>query len=92
MDKDGYPEESELEEIRKWPYKDSQGLLKHIAEMVDQYGLCKETKPGHWVLSTGGWSGNEDIMGALQDNIMFWALCWQSSERGGRYIFEVNDG
>ena len=40
-------------------------------------------------LSTGGWSGNEDIMGALEGNDVFFGLYWVSSRRGGHYVFDV---
>lgn len=38
-------------------------------------------------LITGGWSGNEDILYALQDNIGFWNTYWQKTERGGKFTF-----
>jgi hypothetical protein len=41
----------------------------------------------HYV-STGGWSGNESIIGAMQRNDMMWHLNWVQSRRGGHYIFE----
>lgn len=39
-------------------------------------------------LHTGGWSGNEDIIGELQQT-WFWVLYWTESHRGGHYYFEV---
>ena len=42
-------------------------------------------------LTTGGWSGNEDIVTAIQSNYMFWGLYWQMSKRGGYHLFS-NDG
>ena len=38
-------------------------------------------------LLTGGWSGNEEIIAALQGNWTFWPRYWESSERGGRHVF-----
>jgi hypothetical protein len=39
-------------------------------------------------LSTGGWSGNEDIIQALRENEWFWTFFWQEERRGGHYVFE----
>lgn len=40
-------------------------------------------------MSTGGWSGNEDLIGALRENVLWWAFNWYSSKRGGHYVFKV---
>jgi len=40
-------------------------------------------------LSTGGWSGNEEIIGALRSNFILWSLCWVQSRRGGHYILHL---
>lgn len=39
-------------------------------------------------LATGGWSGNEDIVGAINGNKTIRALCWKLSARGGLHIYE----
>lgn len=41
-------------------------------------------------ISTGGWSGNEDIIEAMQKSLG-WFFSWVQSRRGGHYIFEVPD-
>ena len=97
MTKDGYPMEAELSGIRKWKIRtpqDAIDLVEYI-ETLWQYATC-----GYFVvfnksdsievkMSTAGWSGNEDIIGALRDNMMFWVLYWQKSERGGHYTFSI---
>ena len=89
MDHDGYPDEQELQRIREWSLEDLAGLLQFV------YGIWWASDWGWhqreriFRVSTGGWSGNESIIGALQDNQMFWMLCWQESRRGGHYVFEI---
>jgi hypothetical protein len=39
-------------------------------------------------ISTGGWSGNEALILALEANL-FWLFYWVQSNRGGHYVFEV---
>lgn len=57
MDSDGYPEESELQQIAEWPWQDIVGLLEFVQP--------RWSYPDRWWtegdvlhLSTGGWSGN----------------------------------
>lgn len=95
FDKDGYPTEETLLAIREWDANDLGGLFQFVAEAWNlDYGRalirCVESSAEgrHWIeLHTGGWSGNEDIIGALQANTMAWTLAWWSSRRGGHYEF-----
>jgi hypothetical protein len=92
----GYPTKEVLNKIKTWKVykaKDCHEILEFIKKLwyypkyitvVDDPELGKA-----WHISTGGWSGNEEIIGALMDNHVFWAISWYSSKRGGHYIFGV---
>jgi hypothetical protein len=87
---DGYPTEEELEKIRQWPHERQWVGLMEFVESIwwnPEWGWTKEGTT--YRISTGGWSGNEDLIGALKANTMFWLCCWQSSRRGGHYEFVV---
>lgn len=98
MDGDYYPTEEELERIRSWDVIDETGAKReacldwigencwHLAE----WGWKKEGKVYH--VSTGGWSGNEDVIHAMKDNFLLWSMCWCETRRGGHYLFEVEPG
>jgi len=91
MDKNCYPEEHELKKIRDWPTKAG---YKELLEYINE--RWKYAEDGYWVrdgdkynISTGGWSGNESLIGAMRENKMFWVLCWWKSKRGGHYEFRL---
>jgi hypothetical protein len=88
FDADGYPTEDTLQHVVDWPYTDFNGLLDYVRIAVEGYGSMWEEK-GAIKLATGGWSGNESIVGALQENRVFWAMCWESSHRGGLFAFRM---
>jgi hypothetical protein len=94
-DKDGYPTEDELNTIKHWDIlKDGvEELLKYMNSLWHfggwGFNLKNEEKKLYLVLHTGGWSGNEDIVVALRENIMFWPLYWEKSTRGGHHYFEI---
>lgn len=94
-----YPSDVELERIRGWPCPDTgdwkplMELIEDIWQYAPDWGWHEESSPtpGHlgYHISTGGWSGNEDIISAMQDNAMFWLMCWEESRRGGHFTFRV---
>lgn len=93
MDADGYPDEQELKKIKEWegPFLD---LMEYIRPRwaYAQAGYWRAYHKDGGVTfrcSTAGWSGNEDIVGALQENYVFWGICWRGSRRGGHYEFSV---
>jgi len=82
-----YPSQVELKALREWDtIKDMHGFLDFFQEIWE--GSC--SRAGRKLLvNTQGWSGNEDIINAMQDNLMFWSRCWQITQAGGHYVFEI---
>lgn len=94
LDDRGYPSEAELERIRKWPIamnRDIRNLLAYV-QIRWMYARNFEYIPlgdQEFTISTGGWSGNESLIAALEDNEIFWSMCWQATRRGGHYTFQI---
>lgn len=99
----GYPTERTLRAIRRWPINqpsDAGDLLAFVqrAWRYPDYFLRSARRTREWTgstlrwtwsVSTCGWSGNEDLIAAMEQNRMFWALAWKSSRRGGHYTFRT---
>jgi hypothetical protein len=95
FDRDGYPTEATLKRIEGWEvfgepadeWPDRCEALMRFVQSAWHWGedWCRRGTDGTWRVST--WSGNEDLIGALEGNKMFWMLYWQSSRRGGHYEF-----
>lgn len=88
---DNYPEDHELDRIKAWPIAtraDYVALMEYCMAlwMWDNYATRRGS---HYRFATGGWSGNESIIEALQGNMMFWMSCWRSSHIGGLYKFRI---
>jgi hypothetical protein len=94
-DKDGYPTEEELKKIREWDIVrgDPIQLMNYVRSIWwharQLWREIKTVDEMDYDISTGGWSGNEDLIGALSDNQIFWTAYWHSSTRGGKYQFIV---
>lgn len=91
FDADGYPTDETCERIASWPFQDCAGLMRFVrrAWHLADWGWREDGR--EFAISTGGWSGNESLIDALERNAMFWSLCWQQSRRGGHYRFEIPD-
>lgn len=86
---DGYPTDEALAQFRAlMPTGDPAKIVDllrehwHWPERVRRTGDTLE-------LVTGGWSGNEEIIGELHRS-MFWMFCWEESHRGGHYRFDLS--
>ncbi len=94
LDENDYPDEKSLKEIRKWDIlkQGVQGLLDLVEENTNWPDWSFDIK-GKRVLRfeyhTGGWSGNEDVIGALQRNTLFFSMFWKKTEAGGHYYFRI---
>jgi hypothetical protein len=88
-DKEGYPTIEVLGMIKDWS-SDYKSLMYFIEDYFKEYGNCWNTTEKTWEFATGGWSGCEDIISSMQDNVIFWSLCWQESKRGGYYKFYID--
>jgi len=87
---ENYPHKQSLKLIRAWPHDKFDELMEFVESLwrYAEWGFSRNAND-EYHLSTGGWSGNEEIISALQSNLMFWPMCWESSRKGGHYIFKV---
>lgn len=100
LDKDGYPTTAALDKIATWDASDPKGCLDFARSLWHWPDLVWiEHRPHDWkkdeqidiiCFSTRGWSGNESLIAALQDNFGV-MLTWYLSKRGGRHEFEYRN-
>ena len=88
-----YPHEADLKKIKEWHWSDYIGLIDFIEDIYPHYGFIKRTgkRIQRVTFVTGGWSGCEDIIRALDENTMFGMTCWEASFRGGKHIYRVRN-
>ena len=98
FDEDGYPTDETLYAITKWPHEDGYYELMVFVSGTWHWPDFMYVNPiknifgepvWEYTMITGGWSGNEDIVAALRNNPLFYAMCWRESHRGGKHVFEV---
>ena len=93
IDSDGYPTDGYLDWIKNYDTMKESGfdlLMDVVCHWWMEYGVkVQRLYRGERkvYLSTGGWSGNEDIMGALRGNTLFWMQFYFSHQTGGHYVF-----
>ena len=88
MSERDYPTDDELKRLREWDLHDPRGWLEFARSIwwMADWGW-KELEHA----STGGWSGNEEIIAVMQEAQMglLWHQVWFSTRRGGHYTFEI---
>jgi hypothetical protein len=101
FDVDGYPTDDTIQALEAWPYQDIRGALDFVAAAwhwpdfathdlsAHEAGVLR-ADPGERFLrlATGGWSGNESLIAALETNRMIHAMSWRLSAVGGLHIYE----
>jgi hypothetical protein len=93
--KSHYHKDSELDVVSKWPSRDAFELMDSLKDMW-AYGSWHEYNENGplgyarvFEFATAGWSGNEDLIEALERNTPFWMMFWYQSTRGGGYVFKI---
>lgn len=102
FDADGYPTDETLGRIRSWPVETAADMAAAMdfagrAWSYPEYWECDpdfiepEWPTGshqrRYVFSTGGWSGNESIVSAIEANQMLQMIGAWSWRRGGHYEY-----
>lgn len=87
LDEDGYPTSETIDNILMWDDSPSE-LFRSICDLFPPYGRFeRRDTDGVWEVATGGWSGCEEIVEAMMNNI-FISHSWLMSKRGGYHEFE----
>ena len=90
-----YPSEEALAHIEHFDCinGDTTKLIEFIEQLwwMPDWGFKFNKENKTLSLHTGGWSGNESIMSALQENEFFFTLHWNKTERGGHYYFKLRN-
>jgi len=101
---DGYPSDAELDRIKNWPIRESnfyEDLAAIMAYVHDRWKYdaweeqdlidvdYKGQREHAYVFSMYGWSGNESLIGALEENEIFRIIAPYSWRRGGHYEYRI---
>lgn len=92
-----YPSESILDEIKSWSPNGFKLQCEELKSLFFEYGrvdtnVFDDFNEGHLLqifVCTNGWSGNEEVIGALRENRLWWSMNWETSHKGGGYIFRA---
>jgi len=94
MDEHGYPEAQDIAHLKEeLSHMDFHRGANAIAQLIEATGYgtasllgASGTNPGRLEVSTGGWSGCEEILSATHNTLWRMAF-WESTHRGGLEVF-----
>jgi hypothetical protein len=86
FEEEGYPTEGALRKIENWDANDPIGLAEYIKDYVNRHGRAW-WEGEFFKMATGGWSGCESIIAAIDGNFAIAAMYWESSHRGGLHVY-----
>lgn len=103
FDENGYPTQEALDYIQDFPFDaarleeilDFAGTLWHWPDYWVKTSDCFDDnsyggKPYiRYVFHTGGWSGNEDVVTAMEENMLIKMMAPYSWSRGGHYEYRI---
>ena len=84
----GYPTAAALRKLRKWDSTDQRGAFEY-ARSLWKWPEYVRQRGQRYTFITGGWSGNEEVIAALEANLIIHSICWQASFRGGKHVYEL---
>lgn len=89
LTEDGYPTDEALDALTTWPIDSREDIIEllEFARSIWRWPDYATRDGDTFTFVTGGWSGHEDIIQALDDHPTLNPLAWQSSERGGRHVY-----
>lgn len=91
---DDYPSGEKLAAIDNWQATLGE-LLEYVRKLWSPHGLVQvsvnaESRMTIYSFVTGGWSGNESLIYALNNNTMANILAWESTHRGGLHVYAAS--
>jgi len=83
-----YPSRAELRKLATWNSSDLRGALEYARSLWLYPGMARRYGRKYTFI-TGGWSGNEDVIAAIEKNLVLHGLCWKASFSGGKHVYDI---